>query len=340
MVSVNDHINTILARHFCGERLSDEEVDILSEWVRENKEEYNKISAFFLSGKSTNRMNYNTNLAWKKVDAKLTAKEVRLNVGLDKVNTNMNEKLKTKKYFKYRIVSQYLAYAACFMVVLGVSLFLLNQNSDDHNVYRNTTAVLLSVVLPDSSSVTLYPQSEVTYVTDAKNLERRTMLEGQAFFKVKPDSQRPFIVKHKETAIRVLGTSFLVNGKHDSQTDIYVREGVVKVTTEQNEVILKANEQAVSDRGSITKSTIKNPESVFDKHIKLKKYKHAPLSQIICDIEEEFNVVIRIDETSADNRISTELKFVHVEEILSEISFICNMQLKQTSDKHYELYKP
>lgn len=318
MTLENNHINEILALHFSGEKLTDDQEKILVSWVCENKEEYIRLSKVFMASKSSNRMNFNVEQAWNKVDSKLT-------------------KAKILKINQFR---HYFAYAACIAIVLGISLFFMKKGGNEETLFTNTTSSLLSVVLPDSSRVTLYPQAKVIYLEDTKVKQRKTRLEGKAFFKVKPNKEHPFIVNNNETSIRVLGTSFMVDGVARSETSIFVREGVVQVSTDTDKVILKADEQAVSNGEKIVKSHIENSELLFDNHIIQKAYKNRPLSQVISDIEQEFDIQISINDSIKDIRISTKLKFVNIDEILSEISYICNIQYKKLSDKKFEFYKP
>ena len=206
--------------------------------------------------------------------------------------------------------------------------------------WANTTSSLLTVLLPDSSSVTLYPQAKVEYVADTKGVERRTELDGKAFFKVKPNAERPFVVNSNKTSVRVLGTSFLVDGTNHAETGIYVREGRVQVSTELERIVLEADEQAISNGRDLVKSTIDDSASVFEQHIGQKEYRQAPLSQVVRDLEEEFNVQIMLNDTFKNTRISTQLRFVSLEDILSEISYICNLNYRKIAEKKFEFYIP
>ena len=317
MESLNDNINEILGLHFSGEKLTDAQEKALLDWVCEHKAEYNRISKLFQSVQSSAGLTIDTDKAWNKVE----------------------DKLSRPKSFSFKLVRRYFSYAACIVVLLGISLFYLNRSGDPSNLYENTTDGLLTVVLPDSSAVTLYPKSRVSYLADAKKQERITEMEGKAFFKVKRNVEKPFIVHNQNVAIRVLGTSFLVDGDDLSETGIFVKEGIVQVSTEKVKVILKANEQALSQCGEIVKSSIDDAESVFENHVRQKVYKNVSLSQVVQDIEAEFGVQIVLEASVQNNRISTKIKFENIEDILSEISYICDIEFRKLSDTKYEFYK-
>jgi ferric-dicitrate binding protein FerR (iron transport regulator) len=65
-----------------------------------------------------------------------------------------------------------------------------------------------SIVLPDGSKVWLAADSRLKYPKTFAANRRDLYLEGEAFFEVTRNPQRPFVIKLEEGAIRVLGTSF------------------------------------------------------------------------------------------------------------------------------------
>ena len=319
MQATNDNINNILALHFAGEQLTNEQEEVLTDWVYQNQEEYKQLSQIFQDSGNAGRMKIDTMQAWNRIE----------------------QELKVKKTFRLQIYRHYLAYVACIAVLLGVSFFLMNRSGDEGRLYSNDTEKLMTYLLPDSSTVTLYPQSKVRYVADAEACTRETVLQGKAFFKVKPDADRPFTVCQNETRIRVLGTSFLVEERvGEEMTGVFVREGVVQFSIAAEQVILRANEQAHVERGRIVKSAIEHPEKTFGLHLKQKKYRNSLLSQVVNDVEEEFGVRITLLGPIGDSRITTQLKFVDLDEILSEISYICHLKYRIVSPKHYQLYQP
>ena len=317
MTSENNNINDILALHFAGERLTDEQENVLIDWVCQNKDEYRRLSDLFQTTESTQHNIFKSDKAW----------------------IEMNKKLSSSKTFRIDKFRQIFSYAACIAVIFGTALYFLNKSENKGNLYRNTTTSLLTVMLPDSSSVTLYPKAQISFLADTKRDERTTELEGKAFFKIKPNAKKPFTVHSNETTIRVLGTSFLVDGEKKAETGIYVREGVVQVSSDENKVILQADEQALSDGDKIVKSRIEHPELLFNNHIKHKSYHNTPLSQVISDIEKEFKIVIIIPDNLMDAKINTRLKFNNIDDVLSEISYICNIKYRKIADKKVELYK-
>ena len=76
------------------------------------------------------------------------------------------------------------------------------------------------IVLADGTEIELNADSRLSYPTAFKGRERVVTLEGEAYFKVAKDEQRPFIVKSGNLHVQVVGTEF--NLRNYSPTDVSV----------------------------------------------------------------------------------------------------------------------
>lgn len=110
------------------------------------------------------------------------------------------------------------------------------------------------VVLSDGTKVFLNAESSLRYPTVFDNSTREVILEGEGYFEVAKDPNKPFIVSTKYQKIRVLGTRFNVSAYLDEPyTKTTLAEGSVQILTNNNEsnIILKPNQQAVYDNGQL-----------------------------------------------------------------------------------------
>lgn len=89
------------------------------------------------------------------------------------------------------------------------------------------TAELRTIRLQDGSEVALAPHSAVA-VSFEPDERRVRLLQGEAFFAVTPDKERPFRVTARSVRATVLGTSFDVR-LDDSAITVAVQEGRVRV---------------------------------------------------------------------------------------------------------------
>lgn len=98
------------------------------------------------------------------------------------------------------------------------------------------------ISLKDGSQLYLNADSKVKVVFD--DLRRKViLLEGEVYFDIAKDPNRPFIVEAGEVDIRVVGTAFNVD-RRDSQVNIDVTEGVVR--SEADRVVELTAGQAIS----------------------------------------------------------------------------------------------
>lgn len=107
------------------------------------------------------------------------------------------------------------------------------------------------VVLPDGTRVSLGTRTSFSYDSRYGKSERIVQLEGEAYFEVAKDKDKPFIVKTKEQSIEALGTKFNVSAyPTDSLLTTTLLEGSVLLTTQNllHPMVLKPNEQFVYNK--------------------------------------------------------------------------------------------
>ncbi len=117
--------------------------------------------------------------------------------------------------------------AAIFTLLLSVTAFFFQDNNNEA-VYKTEVGGTRNVMLADGSIITLNTDSSI--LVALSNRERKILLEnGEAYFQVAKDKDRPFIVIVNDDAIRAVGTAFNIkNRSHDA--NIVVTEGKVEVT--------------------------------------------------------------------------------------------------------------
>ena len=114
---------------------------------------------------------------------------------------------------------------------------------------------IVSMGLPDGTSVQLNSGATIYYPAMFKGKDREVRLEGEAFFEVAHDLKKLFIVKTFATDIKVLGTKFNVNAdKETGEFSVTLAEGSVQVSTlaDPNRVIvMKPNEKVYMADGKL-----------------------------------------------------------------------------------------
>ncbi|WP_439515128.1 FecR family protein [Oceanibaculum nanhaiense] len=119
-----------------------------------------------------------------------------------------------------------LALAAMLALAIGLSALLgPDYVVDLRSDYTTGTAERRQVMLADSSQVELNTGSAIAL--DWSDNERRIrLLRGEAYFQVKPDSARPFIVETPQGEVRAVGTAFAVRRDGD-RVRVTVTQGIV-----------------------------------------------------------------------------------------------------------------
>lgn len=104
------------------------------------------------------------------------------------------------------------------------------------------------LTLADGTHVWLNSESQLRYPTIFYGTERRVFLEGEAYFEITEDKNRPFVVEMSKAKIEVLGTSFNARayGDEDSISATLVEGSVVMIYNEQHTTLFP-NERAVLD---------------------------------------------------------------------------------------------
>lgn len=142
------------------------------------------------------------------------------------------------------------AAAVLIFVLTGTGLYfngsdpITNNIQLTENVIENTTSIIKTAVLPDSSRVELSPNSKIAYASNfAAN--RKVEVSGEVYFKVTKDKKHPFQVFCNETTTTVLGTSFTVKGYTQKGVTVELYEGSVQMNVkDRNEKwILKPGEK-------------------------------------------------------------------------------------------------
>lgn len=158
--------------------------------------------------------------------------------------------------------------------------------------------------LSDGSLVVLKTRSELTYPVKFKDATREVFLKGEAFFEVRKDPAKAFLVHAGNMATRVLGTSFTVSAYNgDAGFRVVVNTGKVEVYDKRktvngkNEalVILTPNLQAVYEvkLASFKTNTLKVP-LILSLQVAKKEFlfTNAPLPVIIAKLEQAYGVTI------------------------------------------------
>lgn len=150
--------------------------------------------------------------------------------------------------------ARYALMAAAAVMLLAVGLFAYwprGQSIVADNVNQTTS-------LADGSLMTLRAQAAVRVNYNAEQRVIRLQKDGEAYFKVKHDAARPFVVRIGELAVQAVGTAFDV--KHDAAAGrifVTVEEGKVRVSGGGSPRVLSAGDRLEYAQANSTVSLVK-----------------------------------------------------------------------------------
>lgn len=291
MSASNKHINydELIARYLSGETSIDE-VLRLESWVKEdelNKKHFIEFKRAWQLSNSASK-SIDTNKAWNKIEGSIVETGKDTNV--------IHIKAKKSNTIFYRM-------AASIIVLLsvGLMLYFLLSNKNVELIANDST---LTEWLIDGSEITLNVNSSLTVLKNFNKKERLVKLSGDAFFDVKPNPEKPFIINAGEATIKVLGTSFYVNAKTDSpEIEVTVTTGKVAMISETGEEInLIAGETGRYNKQieQLVKEETKDQNVLSWKTRKI-KFENTSLLEVISVLSKTYDVHIQFENSDLEN---------------------------------------
>jgi ferric-dicitrate binding protein FerR (iron transport regulator) len=109
--------------------------------------------------------------------------------------------------------------AAILLPLIALSIWLFTHPSPRTELVEkyNQKGIRSIIILPDGSKIWLNADSRLKYPASFPNNLREVYLEGEAFFEIAKNPQRPFIVHLPKGNVQVLGTSFDIRAYGDEE---------------------------------------------------------------------------------------------------------------------------
>ena len=155
-----------------------------------------------------------------------------------------------------------LAAAAAITILFAVrSIFFYNSTPDPLKTESEKVEEINSVLtfngkqlihLPDGSTIILNDKSSITYdQNDFNNKTREVTLSGEAYFDIKRNEKKPFIVHTGKVNTKVLGTAFNINA-YNTSIKVTVTRGKVQVGDLKRVYgIITPNQQIVVNKSTL-----------------------------------------------------------------------------------------
>jgi transmembrane sensor len=200
-------------------------------------------------------------------------------------------------------------------------------------------------VLPDGSAITLNGNTTIAFLKDEFNKKQREVWleDGEVFFDVAKNPDKPFIIHSPDADVVVRGTSFSVTAyKKLSKSNVAVRTGKVEVRTANKKINMLFPAQALSidkNAGGIELSEVKTSNVAAWKDGGL-VFSHCNADELVLRMEQHFDVKLTVQPgILEDVSISANFKKdIRIKDVLQVIADIYGIKYSITNNT-VTLYK-
>ncbi len=252
---------------------------------------------------------------------------------LDRVNKRIEkENKKPTKIPFHRQLSRIAAVLIPLFIIGGGYLYYQtarNNMMEIHVAYGKEKHLFL----PDSSEIWINSGSIVKYPKEFNGDKRIIELNGEAYFSVKRDETKPFVVNTERLSVNVLGTKFNVKAySNEEQVTTTLTSGKIEVNSEKQSQVLKPNEQLNFNKATSTISIIDVPPSETNAWLTGQLiFTNASIKDILKTLERKFNIPIE-DKTSISTTKLYTVKFLQNESIYEVLTI-----LEDIADTQYQI---
>lgn len=276
----HDMMDELLVKYLADEATPPEQ-ELVEEWISSSEANRHYFQHFQLIWNESKELAVaapiDENKAWQKFQRRVEKEEARKNPGL---------------FGWWRI-------AASILIIVGGIWFtssILNKGTTEAEILSIASVnEVKKDTLPDGSVATLNKHSVLTYPYSFKGKTRKVKLEGEAFFKVKANKEKPFIIDVNDVQVKVVGTSFNVKS-NNRVIEVIVETGIVQVTKDGQMIELQAGERTSLGQNDTVATKQVSDDKLYNYYVsKTFVCDNTPLWKLVEKLNEAYNTNIRIE---------------------------------------------
>ena len=265
-----NYISELINRYFNQRHAAETESEI-QKWLVSKRNEEQKAEVLFD--------------IWKNIKSNPNAKVYRsLNVVQQKLNMKRSRRMLWQNPF-FKVAAVLLPF-----IFVASLYFFYDQN---YGTIEITTAQgeQKEITLPDSSVVWMNACSKITYSRKFRADKREVTLLGEAFFSVKKDRSRRFVVTTQDMTVAVFGTQFNIKCYPEDQiASTTLKSGKVEVTLDSKDYILKPDQELLYNRQEKNSVLQDASESSLSWREGILNFSNMTLPEMIKSIERQYRV--------------------------------------------------
>lgn len=243
------------------------------------------------------------------------------------------KKIQIKRKRETFMMKYALRYAAAILISFGLSfLYLYNTKPGFGKLAQlKTTEFKDKIELADGSLIQLNTNSKLIYPKQFGDNKRLVKLKGEAFFNIKRDPSKPFIIESGKTLIKVLGTSFNIRNITEEQTLVSVNSGIVSFKAKNNdrEIRLTKGQVALFKNNQLT--LLNQPGSNYDSwRTGRLSFKNTPFLRVIKDIEKLYQVEIRNKNPKLEDlKLTIDFNNYDLDKVLKQLEVLIQTKIEK-----------
>jgi len=323
MENPNQHITEDLLGKFLARETDAQESALVNDWLGQNEQNKKELANFAFIWEQTQNLKQETqvdvDLAWNKVKTKI----------------QKPKEAKVIPLYPKKVWSPARIAASITIFVAAALMILLFTQKDVELLTLQTTQNTLQQTLPDGSTVFLNKNTKLTYPSDFEGDTREITLSGEAFFDIKRDESKPFIIHANGTDVKVLGTSFNVKA-YDKNVRVNVESGKVQFIAKKQKTILEKGEEAEfeAEKDTIVKQLSYNKNAIAYK-TKTYIFEDTSLENVIKILSEGYEAEIKIRNSAIKTcRLTTTFENESLPNALNVIAETLNLQVSKEGNKY------
>ena len=296
-----DHIDDLIGKLLAGEA-TEEDKAFVESWLQEdeaNRKYFEQVKTIFHRASSpTVQLQFDTDAAWKKVKQKLSKGLAIAGKEVDMPLERSDSWSSRMKYVSQVSRQNGLRIAASVLIAVALGYGVYQGLRPRTKILAVASgAQTLHDTLPDGSTAFLNKKSEIRFEYNSWAKTRTVKLKGEAFFEVKHEDEKPFIIETDEVLIKDLGTAFNVKAYPESNNvEVIVEQGEVQIYTLRDSGLdLIAGEKGIYDKVMKKFSKlVKIDTNSLSYKTKIFSFNNTDLGSIVDKLNEIYGSKIRL----------------------------------------------
>ncbi|MGL5618098.1 MAG: FecR family protein [Tannerellaceae bacterium] len=262
---------------------------------------------------------------------------------LQKTNSRMR---RNSRFTLYKTAAKRLErVAAILFIPLLISAYFIYNRQSSQPVqlleYKTMPGMIASILLPDSTHVWLNGNSSIKYPSEFAGNERNVAIQGEAFFEVKKDARKRFVVEStNNTRVEVFGTTFNIVAFEQTPVAVTLASGAVDFiyntpNAKETRIKLNPNNKVIYNQDTNECTHVPNASVATDIAWKEGKVvlRNTSLEDALEVLSRRFNAEFRVKDRALYNlHFTGEFKTQQLSKILDHFMLASSIHYKIIED--------